>query len=88
MFLLFNPCSAFILGNKNIYSKLSAFLNAEIYSSGWNLSAALTWDTTGSVTAAWQLYRKYRNIGIQQEHLHDDTLHAADARLLWARAAI
>ena len=42
----------------------------------------------GTRQAARQPRRKYRNIGIQQERLHGDTLQAADARLLRARAAI
>ena len=50
--------------------------------------AAFTRDATGSVTAVRQSRRKNRNIGILQERLHGDTLHAADARLLRARAAI
>ena len=50
--------------------------------------AAFTRDATGSATVARQPRRKYRNIGILQERLHGDTLHAADARLLRARAAI
>ena len=50
--------------------------------------AAFTRDATGSVTAARQPRRKNRNLGIQQERLHGDTQHAADARLLRAQAAI
>ena len=50
--------------------------------------AAFTRDATGSATAARQPRCKYRNIGIQQECLHGDTLHAADTRLLRARVAI
>ena len=45
------------------------------------LKAAFTRDATGSATAARQSRHKNRNIGIQQERLHGDTLHAADARL-------
>ena len=39
--------------------------------------AAFTLDATGSATGARQSRRKNRNIGIQQERLHGDTLHAA-----------
>ena len=50
--------------------------------------SAFTRDATGSATAARQPRRKNRNIGIQQERLHGDTQHAAEAWLLRARAAI
>ena len=50
--------------------------------------AAFTRDATGSATAARQSRNKNRNIGTQQERSHGDTLHAADAQLLRARAAI